>query len=219
MKCLRQQNIQLVVFDFDGTIADTSEGIIDAHKYTLGVAGKEIPNDKILHGVIGGNLLKTYMTTFGFSEDDAREALRIYRKRYAEIGIHKAKVYPGFEELLGLLKSKGYKIGVATLKAEIFAKQMLQEMGIDQYFDEVCGMDLNDGLDKASLISKCAQLCGIELPSVVLIGDSENDLIGAEKAGVHFIGVTYGFGFKPEIKYEFESVDSARELISELISN
>lgn len=212
MKCLRQQNIQLVVFDFDGTIADTSEGIIDAHKYTLGVTGKEVPSDETLHGVIGGNLLKTYMATFGFSEDDAREALKIYRKRYAEVGIHKAKVYPGFEELLGLLKSNGYKIGVATLKAEIFAKQMLQEMGINQYFDEVCGMDINDRLDKAGLIVKCAQLCGVELSSVMLVGDSNNDLIGAETAGVHFIGVTYGFGFKPEIKYDFYVVDSVEDL-------
>ena len=74
---------KLIIFDFDGTIADTSLGIIDSHKYTLAAMGKSIPQDEMLRKVIGGNLLKTYIETFGFQEDDARKAVGIYRKRYA----------------------------------------------------------------------------------------------------------------------------------------
>ena len=205
---------KLIIFDFDGTIADTSLGIIDSHKYALVAMGKSIPQDEMLRKVIGGNLLKTYIETFGFQEDDARKAVGIYRKRYAENGIHKATVYSGFEELLKELKSCGYKIGVATLKAEKFAKVMLKELNIDRYFDIVSGMDENDTLDKAGLLLRCCECCNIDVDDAVLIGDSINDLNGANQAGVNFIGVTYGFGFKPDEKYEFISIDYPKQLLA-----
>lgn len=218
MNLLHLQNIKLVIFDFDGTIADTSEGIIDAHKHTLKTMGRDIPSDNELRSIIGGNLLKTYIEKFGFEETIAREAVSIYRERYANIGIHKAELYPGFSDMLTVLKERGYKTGVATLKAEVFAKTMLNEMGILERFDEVCGMDPNDGLDKAGLILKCAALCGTSIDQTVLVGDSNNDLSGAQKAGVHFIGVTYGFGFVPEYNYEFITADCPKN-ISNLFPN
>ena len=213
MKYSRQQDTKLIIFDFDGTIADTSGGILDSHRFALNAMGKEIPTEKELRGVIGGNLLKTYIDRFCFAEPDAREAVRIYRERYAEVGIHKAVLYPGFTEMVKKLKDKGYKVGVATLKAESFAKIMLKELGIASYFDEVCGMDPNDGLDKAGLILKCCDLCDCEKNEAILVGDSNNDYIGSQQSGVDFIGVTYGFGFKPGEKYDFKTVDSCFELL------
>lgn len=212
MKCSPQQNTKLVIFDFDGTIADTSGGILDSHRFALNAMGREIPSDDELRGVIGRNLLKTYIEKFGFTEPGAREAVRLYRKRYAEVGIHEAVLYPGFADLVKKLKNKDYMVGVATLKAENFAKIMLDEMEILNYFDEVCGMDANDGLDKTGLILKCRKLCHCGKDGTILVGDSNNDFIGAQNAGVDFIGVTYGFGFKKEIKYDFKTADSCSEL-------
>lgn len=214
MKLSHLQNMKLVIFDFDGTIADTSPGILDSHQFTLKVMGRNIPSKGELRNVIGGNLLKIYIDKFGFEEEKAREAIHIYRERYAEVGIHKATLYPGFKEMLAELKAEKYKIGIATLKAENFAKAMVQEMGITEYFDVVCGMDSNDGLDKASLILKCCELCGCHKEDAVLIGDSSNDYIGSQQAGVNFIGVTYGFGFKPDKEYEFITIDSPPELVN-----
>ncbi len=219
MKYSPQQNMKLVIFDFDGTIADTSGGILDSHRFALSTMGRVIPTEEKLRSVIGGNLLMTYIEHFGFTEPDAREAVRIYRERYAEVGIHKAILYPGFTYMAKRLKDKGYKLGVATLKAEVFAKIMLNEMGIANYFDEVCGMDPNDGLDKAGLILKCCDLCGCEKNEATLVGDSNNDFIGAQKAGVDFIGVTYGFGFNSGEKYEFKTVNSCVELLEVFDSN
>lgn len=213
MKYSRQQDTKLVIFDFDGTIADTSGGILDSHRFALAAMGREVPSEAELRGVIGGNLLKIYRERFGFAEPDAREAVRIYRERYADVGIHNAKLYPGFAEMVKELKNKGYKVGVATLKAEIFAKIMLKELGIAVYFDEVCGMDPNDGLDKAGLILKCCELCGCNREEAILVGDSNNDYIGAQQAGVKFIGVTYGFGFMPDETYDFKTVNSCSELM------
>lgn len=214
MKYSRQQDMKLVIFDFDGTIADTSGGILDSHRFALNAMGREIPTEEELRGVIGGNLLKTYIECFSFAEPDAREAVRIYRERYAEVGIYNAVLYPGFADLVKELKNKGYKIGVATLKAESFAKIMLKELGISNYFDEVCGMDPNDGLDKAGLILKCCDLCGCEKKEAILVGDSNNDYIGSKQSGVDFIGVTYGFGFKPDEMYDFKTVDNCSELLN-----
>ena len=212
MKLSHLQNTKLVIFDFDGTIADTSLGILDSHIFALSAMGRAVPSEEELRKVIGGNLLKVYINTFKFLEADAREAVRVYRERYAQVGIHKATLYLGFKEMLADLKNKGYRIGIATLKAESFAKIMVQEMHIARYFDEICGMDPNDGLDKAGLILKCCDLCGCEKENAVLIGDSNNDWIGSKQAEVSFIGVTYGFVFKTGNEYEFITIDKPMEL-------
>lgn len=212
MNLLHLQNIQLVIFDFDGTIADTSEGILDSHRFTLKYMGRDIPSEGVLRSVIGGNLLNTYIKTFGFGEKEAIEAVKVYRQRYAEVGIHQANMYPGFRKMLLELKSYGFKTGVATLKMEKFAKEMLLEMEVDSLFDEICGMDLDDKLDKADLILKCVSQCRCLTEETLLVGDTRNDLEGAKKAGVNFIGVTYGFGFKRNVEYHFPIINEPKEL-------
>ena len=175
MSLLHQQNIKLVIFDLDGTIADTSEGILDSHKYTLEYFGKSIPSDEQLRGIIGGNLLSTYINTFGFSEDQARRAIKVYRSRYADVGIHKAQLYSGFKEMLITLKKHSIKTAVATLKSEKFAKIMLNDLEVGTYFDVIYGMDDNDELDKPSLVKKAMKFCNCSNGETVLIGDSYND--------------------------------------------
>lgn len=196
MKSLHLQNMKLIIFDFDGTIADTSPGILDAHRFALNAMGREIPSEETLRSIIGGNLLKTYVDIFGFDKSLAKEAVRIYRKRYAEVGIHRATIYDGFEDMLIFFKNSGYKIGLATLKAEIFAKTMLDEMGILEYFDAICGANAADELDKNELILKCKKMCAVDNKEIVMVGDSKNDAVGAMQCGCDFIAVTYGFGFK-----------------------
>lgn len=213
MKLSHLQNMKLVIFDFDGTIADTSSGIFDSHRFALNIIGRSIPSDDELRMVIGRNLLDTYINTFGLDEAYAREAVRIYRERYAEVGIHKATLYKGVKETLQGLKEQGYMIGVATLKAENFAKHMVQELNIGKYFDEICGMDTNDRFDKAGLVMKCCELCGCDNNEAILVGDSNNDLLGAQEADVGFVGVTYGFGFRKGEKHRFRTIDTPLELL------
>lgn len=209
---------KLVIFDFDGTIADTSPGILDAHRFALSYMGKNIPSDSELSTVIGGHLLDTYIYRFGFSETQAREAVRVYRERYAKVGIHKAELYPEFEKMAKKLYEKGYLIGVATLKAEKFAEIMLRELGIRKWFNTVCGMDEHDDLDKAGLIKKCCSLCEVSEKNTILVGDSNNDAIGARESGVDFLGVTYGFGFHKDQKYDFCTVDSVVDILGYLLN-
>lgn len=190
---------KLIIFDFDGTLADTSLGIINCHKYANVMMGREEPSEEILRNCIGSALLKTYSDTFGFGEE-ATKAVAFFRKKYAEKGIYELELYEGIKEVLCYLKEKGYKLGIASLKLEEFVKKLTDYFEISKYFDVIHGVDSNDNLSKADLIKMCIEECGETKESTVMVGDSINDYIGAKKAGVNFLAVTYGFGLKDEIE-------------------
>lgn len=211
------QNIKLAIFDFDGTIADSSEGILDAHKFALASLGLKIPSNTILKSLIGKNLLSAYVSTFKLEENKATEAVAIYRRRYADFGVHEATLYPKFAGMLKHLKEDNFMLGVATLKLEKFAVEMLKELDIYNYFDVVRGMSFGDNISKAELISKCVNYCECKCREAVMIGDSESDFIGAKEANVEFIGVTYGFGFKPDNQYDFITANRPDEILSLLL--
>lgn len=210
---------KLVVFDMDGTLADTSPGILNSHRYAHDRMGRLQPDTDVLHSVIGGPLLNTYISRFGFSEAQAREALKHYRNYYAEKGFLEADLYPGMKDTLAALKAAGCCLGVATLKAERFVKVMLENMGVAEYFDVIFGMDDADSRTKAQLIEMCMQTLGVPVDATVMVGDSVHDLKGAEQAGVSFVGVTYGFGFDAgEQSGGYPFCNAPQELIGMLLS-
>lgn len=189
---------KLIIFDLDGTLADTSDGIINCHMHANESMGKPIYDRSVLASVIGGPLLDTYRTKFAYSEEDAREAVRIYRERYKAVGFTEATLYDGMKEALTELKARGYLLAVATLKAERFAIPMLELLGVGGLFDLIHGVDDNDTHTKSSLLNLCMEELGCTREESVLVGDSMHDSTGAKKSGIDFIGATYGFGFKSE---------------------
>lgn len=186
---------KLIIFDMDGTLADTSAGIIECHKRTLYKMRGTYPNDEELDGVIGSPLLSAYIDRFGFSEKQAREAVRFYRENYESFGINKVELYPDMAKVLTKLKKEGYMLSVATLKAEAFAKRMLKNLQIYNLFDIVCGVDNKDTYTKTELVKMCMRHCCVLPENTLLVGDSQHDQLGAEEAGIDFAAVTYGFGF------------------------
>lgn len=192
------KKFKLIIFDLDGTIADTSRGIINCHKHANAMMGNKIEDEKMLASVIGGPLLNTYRTKFGYSEADARLAVDIYRGRYATEGFKEAILYPEMEKTLTALKEKGYRLAVATLKAEKFAIPMLKELGVGDLFDIIHGVDDKDTHTKSSLIDLCIKELECTKEESVLVGDSIHDARGAMESGIDFIAATYGFGFKTE---------------------
>lgn len=186
---------RLIVFDLDGTLADTSQGIIACHRYANAAMGRPITDDRLLEGIIGGPLYETYRERFGYSEEEARRAVEIYRAHYAQVGVAGSVLYPGMDECLAALKERGYRLAVATLKAEELARRLLDSLGVAGYFDVIRGMDGRDSLSKSDLIRMCMAELGAVPAETVLVGDSVHDARGAEQAGVSFLGVTYGFGF------------------------
>lgn len=206
----------MVIFDLDGTLADTSQGIYNAHRYTAKCMGIDLKADA-LSGVIGGELFKIYREKFGLSEENSRKAVAIYRNWYSENGIYQAEIYPDMVETLNMLRSKGYKLAVATLKREDFAQNMLEQMGIAKLFDYIFGMDKADTLNKEKLLYKCVDKAQIPINEAVLIGDSISDVKGAKACNMDFIGVTYGLGFRDTEEVAlFDNVISCVSSVSEL---
>ena len=204
--------MKLIIFDLDGTIADTSEGILNSHRYANKAMSKPIPSDETLYKVIGASLLESYRNVFQFSDEEAIEAVKKYRTWYAEYGIHQVKLYPGIEDLLKKINERGILADIATLKAERFAVTMMKELGISNLFHMIYGMNDSDTLTKAELIRKCISNAGVKSEETCMVGDSIYDFHGAQKCGVSFIGVSYGFGFRNGEKYPFLLCSSPAEI-------
>ena len=207
---------KLIIFDLDGTLADTSIGILNCHRFANNEMGRQVTDDD-LRGIIGGPLLQNYREHFGYSDNDAINAIAIYRKRYAEIGFKEALLYDGVKDTLSELKTRGYKLAVATLKAERFALPMLEQLGIAEFFDLIHGVDDNDTRTKASLIDMCITELSETKESSVLVGDSHHDAIGANTANIDFVAALYGFDFKTKEEvdkyHNIATISAPKELL------
>lgn len=192
----------IVLFDLDGTLIDSGLGITNSATYALSRYGIHIENRETLRSFIGPPLLDSFMYTYGFSEEKAREAIEVYREYYGEKGVFEITVYDGIEELLKKLKAAGKTIILATSKYEYYALQILENIGFATYFDFAVG-SCKDGSrgTKAEIISYILeQRCITDRSKVVMIGDRKHDIIGAGMVGVDSIGVLYGFGDRNELE-------------------
>ncbi|WP_088041601.1 HAD hydrolase-like protein [Bacillus sp. EAC] len=210
-----------VIFDLDGTLLDTSEGIMVGANYTASKMGVPELTSEQQKSFIGPSPYHSFMRECGFTESKAREAVEIYRQRYKEKGLYEAKHYEFIQDLLGSLKEKEYKTAVATLKRDDLAKEILGNFELSLYFDSINGIDEMDTLSKSDIILMCLNdLQEKDLSKVVLIGDSVHDALGAEQVGIDFIAVTYGYGFKNKEEVNTTNnvfiADSVEEIIKYL---
>lgn len=182
-----------VLFDLDGTLLDTSEGIISTLRKTAEYLNFRELTDAELRGFIGPPLPPHMAEVFGLDEEQTADAVRYYRKIYSGGEMFKAKAYEGIPELLAALKVKGIRTAAATYKKEDLAVQLLHKKGL--FFDAIHGADMEGKLTKADIIRMTIEELGASPDTAVMVGDSDNDAIGAASEGIAFIGVTYGFGF------------------------
>lgn len=187
--------IKCVLFDMDGTLVNSYAGIYNSYKYALKKMNLEFEGDKFVGKVIGAPLLTVFSEYFKLDAKSALAAVTYYREYYANKGKFQASVYGGIEKSLNLLKKNNYFIGIATLKREEFAKDIVKELNLQNYFNVISGIDENDKLKKSDIIKKCMDIFNVKSEETILVGDSEYDLEGAREAKIHFLGVSYGFGF------------------------
>lgn len=186
-----------VAFDLDGTLIDTSEGIYSSILYTVKVNGLRPLTDEELHTFIGPPLQRTFNKYYGITGDALEKVISDYRYIYKRSEMFRARPYDGIFELLAALKELGITPAVATYKPQDSAERVLRYFGFDKYTDLFFGADDNDVLKKSDIIRSAVKAAGVsDLSEAVMIGDSDNDANGAKDAGVDFIGVTYGFGFR-----------------------
>lgn len=186
-----------VVFDLDGTLLDTSSGIIESIKYTIDYFKLEPLSEEQLKAFIGPPVQNSFKRYYGFDNVKLQEIATIFRDNYKSVNLLKAKPYPGIYDVFGILVKNDIKPTVATYKRQDYATDILVNFGFNKYTDVFCGADHNNVLKKKDIIKNAIALSKVaNNKEVVMVGDSDNDAIGADEIGVDFIGVTYGFGFK-----------------------
>ena len=205
----------LIMFDLDGTLVNSEEGVTKTVQYALSACGIEENNQNNLRRFIGPPLVDAFMEYYGMSEDMALKALEKYRERYRKTGVYENEIFPDVKNVLEELKKNGKKVALATSKPHIFAREVLKSFDLTQYFDIIVGAEF-DGTrnDKADVIKEVLNQAG-EYENPVMIGDRKHDAEGARKNGVDFIGVS--FGFAPEREFEKCGVDKVIDRMSELL--
>ena len=207
-----------ILFDLDGTLTDSGEGIMKSVQYALEKIGKPEPNLEKLRVFVGPPLLKQFMEYADLDEATGRQAVDFYRERYTPVGVYENSLYPGIEEMLAGLKARGYKLGIASSKPEHFVLIVLEYFKIKEYFDVIVGSEM-DGTrtNKAEVLEEALRRFGMEKhrEQVILVGDREHDILGARKAGLDCVAVSWGYGSMEELtKAEpLKIVNSAEELL------
>lgn len=188
--------IKAVLFDLDGTLIDSSEGIIKSVRYALSHFGMEEPDTDKIYQFIGPPLSDSFRRIYGFSEEKSLEAVAVYRQRYNQTGIFECRLYPGVEACIRRLKEQGYRIGMASSKPELSCRRILEHFGIMDLFDEVVGATFDGARDKkVDVLNEVFHRWKDLAPSqMCLVGDTVFDAEGAKKVGMPCIAVTYGFG-------------------------
>lgn len=198
------KRFKIALFDLDGTITDSGTGIMNAIRYAVKKYGLEEPEEEVLRSFIGPPLKEEFRKIFQLSETDGSRMVSLYREYYGERGIFENRVYDGVPEMLDTLKKGGVKILMATSKPENYARIIAEHFSFAEYFDFIGGACM-DGTRtiKEEVIEYVLETCGIsekERSCTVMIGDRMHDIVGAEKCGLHSMGVLYGYGSIDELK-------------------
>lgn len=191
-----------ILFDFDGTLFDTSEGILNAAKYGLEQCGIYETNIDKLKQFIGPPLKDAFVQLYGMTEEDAGVAVKYFREYYNRQGKFECCVYPGIEAMLQELKNDGVFVAVATSKPTKFATEILAGCSMQHYFNAIVGSNMDNTRSKKCEVIQyiLSNYSILDKSQVVMIGDKSHDLIGAQQCGISAIGVTYGFGTIDELQ-------------------
>lgn len=208
--------MKYLFFDFDGTIANTEEGILKALKFMANKLDMRILPDSTYRKFIGPTLtysLKKYYPEF--PSERYNEAIKVYQSYYNTTGAFQLSIYPQMKKTLKLLSDDRYKLFISSVKPESLIKQLIPRLELEPYFSGYYGASedeitrtkkadiLKYGLEKSNAISQ----------ESVMIGDRLTDMEGGLANKVHTLGVTYGFGDKQEL------IDSGAEYIVDKVTD
>ena len=192
----------LLLFDFDGTLADTSPAIKACHVETARTFGVEPVDEKtveaFLHLPLGKSLPGMYPD---LPENEIQTWVAMYRKLYAPLGLELTRPFPGIREVLDQAKDGGAAMAVTSNKGEEALRASLASTGLEDYFTLIVG-DTGDKPLKPDPLMYFAYVLPkhphITLDQVLVVGDTETDLAFAENVGCSSCWAAYGYG-RPEV--------------------
>ena len=204
-----------ILFDLDGTLTDSAEGILNSVTMVLKHYNIPLPDAQGMRVFIGPPLHDKFVE-FGVPIEEADASVELFRSRYNTIGKFENKPYPGIPEMLQKLKDAGHHLMVATSKPEITAIEVLEHFDIAKYFDHICGATMDRSRDsKEQVIAYLLEKEAYDCPAV-MVGDTAYDVVGAAAHSIPCIGVSWGYGNVQEMVSAGASciADSVEELLN-----
>ena len=192
-----------VIFDFDGTVADTGVGVFQSIRYAIDKEGLPQPPDSEMRKFVGPPFKSSFPEFFPWIDDACVDRLIAwYRETYSVDGIYKFTLYDGMEELLQFLKDNGIKTGIASSKPEHFINQILDKCGLRKYFDVPVGAaSENVHPDKAEIVNAAkTRLAELGCTKPLMVGDRKFDIAGAKSENVPCAAVLFGYGSREEFE-------------------
>ena len=188
-----------ILFDLDGTLTDSGEGIINCVIYALEKFGLPIPPRENLRYFVGPPLHESFVKQ-GVPAERAEEAVAAYRERYVPTGMFENTPYPGVRELLEKLKAEGHTLYVASSKPEWMCVDILKHFDLANYFAQICGATMDTSrTNKEAVIEYLIQENG-RADNMIMGGDTKFDVLGAKAHGIPCIGVSWGYGSVEEMR-------------------
>ena len=191
--------MKMILFDLDGTLTDSGEGIMNCAVYALSHFGIDAPSEKELRTFVGPPLTESF-ARFGVPADKIEEAIRVYRSRYVPIGKFENHPYPGIRELLEKLNADGHRLYVATSKPETVSIEILKHFDLAKYFVKICGASTDLARNtKEAVIAYLLEECGAQ-DQIVMVGDTAFDVLGAKAHGIPTVAVSWGYGLVEDMQ-------------------
>ena len=204
-----------ILFDLDGTLVDSGEGVLKCAELALRHFDLPIPTPEEMRTFVGPPLRDSFLR-FGCTEEMAQEAIAVYRRRYTTVGKFELFVYPGIEKLLQDLTAAGCKLYVATSKPETVSVEILQHLGLARYFTYIAGADQDKGRStKSEVIAYLLEQVG-DLDGALMVGDTAYDVIGSAQHSIPCAGISWGYGTLESIEAAHPAVivHSTEELLA-----
>ena len=196
-----------VLFDLDGTLTESGEGITRCVQYALRKEFDiQVENLHDLDCFVGPPLKEQFKSYANLSDEEADRAIRAYRERYRTRGIYENRLYDGIVPLLDSLVREGMVLGLSSSKPTEFCREILRYFGIEQYFRVIVGSEMNGArVRKVDVVNEALNQLGMSglRRYAVLVGDRKYDVEGAKEAGIGSIGVTFGYGSREELEQPF----------------
>lgn len=194
-------NFKYILFDFDGTLTNSSEGIFKSLIYAFESYGHEAPSTEDLRKFIGPPIHYSFTEFCGFDDKHCLEMTEKYRERYRVKGYLECALYDGVIEMLEELKKQGYVLATASSKPIKFVKDICDHLGITKYFDHI-GATAFDNIkeSKAMVVETAMKTLGGDLTNTLMVGDTRFDIVGAHEVGLPCCAALYGFGTKEDFE-------------------
>lgn len=188
---------QCILFDLDGTLTDSKEGVLECVQYALRAMGCPLPEPRDLLKFIGPPLQDSFMEYCGLSREETREALRLFRERYIPAGQFKNRPAPGVAEMMGRLSARGFTLALASSKAESQCRAICERFGFTPHLAVISGSSDSRDQSKAEVIQSAMERLNLTDPRrALMVGDRKYDVEGARACGMDCVGVEF-FGYAP----------------------